>query len=64
MNYEVISIRVPADQRTAEVIERELERIATAGGELITILPTTQSDVVLGIFRSMARDSLRQFKSA
>lgn len=62
-NYELIPFKIPANGNEAQQHERTLEQVSRAGGELVAFMPTTRSDLILGVFRGVSAGSLAEFKS-
>ena len=63
MNYEVVPTRIPRNMTDVEGFEQWLERIARAGGVLVTTLDSTESGAVLCVFRTERTGSLAEFKT-
>lgn len=62
-NYELIPFRIPTNDREAEQNERRLEQVSKAGGELVAFMPTTRSDLILGVFQGAGPGTLTGLKS-
>ena len=58
-NHEAVVAQVPAGRKHAEFLEGWLEDLSGRGGTLLTFMPTSDPNRVLGIFRVTTRGQLR-----
>ena len=50
-DYEIVPLPIPTNPADVQRLERRLEDISRRGGELVAIMPSTNSNAVFGIFR-------------
>lgn len=63
MRYEIVPFPIPTNDDQIEAVEGRLEKLAAAGGELVTFMPTRRSDVVFGVFRVSTPGALKSFRN-
>lgn len=58
-NYEIVPVRIPANGRELEQLERRLEDISEKGGQLVSVMPLTDSSMMALIFTAAGRKVAR-----